>query len=49
MCRQVLAEFAPAMTLYIGFADAGVADGAFTETNVAALLPLAFGPDALQT
>jgi cytidine deaminase len=37
LCRQVMVELAPAMTVYIG-----AADGRYTETTVAELVPLAF-------
>lgn len=42
-CRQVMAEFAPAMPVLI--ADLG---GVVTSTSVAELLPLAFTPQHLQ-
>jgi cytidine deaminase len=42
LCRQVMAELAPEMKVYIG-----VARGGHTETTVAELLPHAFGPAAL--
>lgn len=42
ICRQVMAELAPNMKIYIG-----AADGTYRETHMAELLPAAFGPDAL--
>jgi cytidine deaminase len=44
MCRQVLLELAPAITLYIGDAT-----GNYSEISVDALLPYAFGPGSLTT
>lgn len=43
LCRQVMVELAPHMKIYIG-----TSDGEYTETSVAALMPLAFGPEDLQ-
>lgn len=43
LCRQVMIELAPEMVLYIGSAAGG-----YSQTTVDALLPLAFGPAALE-
>lgn len=44
LCRQVMAELAPQMIVYIARPD-----GQYQTTTVAELLPHAFGPAALET